>query len=174
MKSASVPFLLCFFAVQTVLAVWLSTAIAVAQSTAPVSPAGQGAAAVDPNDKIAQEIADTTMSPFCPGRTISACPSGQAWELRKQILRWLNEGQSPEAVRQQLLTLYGEDVRGTPRPSAFGKLGWLMPGIFVLLGVVAIGIALKRQKTPRMTADPSAVDDSVRERIENELKRRSL
>jgi cytochrome c-type biogenesis protein CcmH/NrfF len=94
-------------------------------------------------EKITQEISETAMSPFCPGRTISSCPSGQARELRQQITSWLSQGYSRKAVMNQLLNIYGEDVRGMPRKEGFGIMAWIVPALFVLLSVLFVVLLLK-------------------------------
>ena len=56
---------------------------------------------------ITQEISDNVMSPFCPGLTLSACPSPQAKDLRLEIKSLLENGYSKEAVINQLKITYG-------------------------------------------------------------------
>ncbi len=122
-------------------------------------------------DKLAQEISETTMSPFCPGRTISSCPSPQARELRGQIHTWLNSGYSPDAVRNQLFTIYGEDVRGTPESEGFGLVGWFAPAVFVILSLAIIFRKLGRMK--RKTEEHlSTPDAAVEARVAAALKER--
>src|SRR5690606_7766162 len=43
----------------------------------------------DEQSRRAAEIYKTTMSPFCPGRTIDACPSPYATEWRDDIRQWV-------------------------------------------------------------------------------------
>ncbi len=100
-------------------------------------------------EQLAQEISETTMSPFCPGRTLSACPSGQARELRLKVITWLNEGSTPDEVRTQLLALYGDEVRGTPRTEGFGIMAWLVPAFVIMLTFLLILYALRNLKAQR-------------------------
>ncbi|MCH7874541.1 MAG: hypothetical protein IH965_04505 [Gemmatimonadetes bacterium] len=52
----------------------------------PAALAGQYSAEVE---TAASKIFHTTMSPFCPGRTLTTCPSSQAAELKDEIRRRL-------------------------------------------------------------------------------------
>jgi cytochrome c-type biogenesis protein CcmH/NrfF len=122
-------------------------------------------------EQTAQEISESMMSPFCPGRTISSCPSPQARELRAQILEWLQSGYSPEAVRKQLLVIYGGDIKGEPDKAGFGLVGWLMPSIFVLLAFAVVFFKLRRMKYPP-SAKPQTADAEARRKVELELKKR--
>ncbi|MCB0322046.1 MAG: cytochrome c-type biogenesis protein CcmH [Bdellovibrionales bacterium] len=138
---------------------------------------GGGSVAIDPKTEhelelIAQEISEETMSPFCPGRTISACPSSQARELRLQILRWLREGYSPLAVRNQLVTIYGDDVIGAPPHDGFGWVAWLAPAVFVVVCLGLIGIALKRLRRPTEPRPEPVVSPQMQERVTRALEER--
>ncbi len=120
-----------------------------------------------------QTISDSIMSPFCPGRTLSACPSGQAKDLRTEIGGWLNQGYTEDAVYNLLRTRYGESVTGVPEGSGFGLLGWVAPGLFLLFALL---IVMRKLRSMRgATEQPLAVLDHVgHSRVEAELKQRLL
>ena len=123
-------------------------------------------------DRLAQELRETSMSPFCPGRTISSCPSSEARDLRHQIRTWLEQGYTPDAVRNQLLVIYGEDVRGTPQGEGFGIVGWVAPAVFVLLSVALVLIKLRRMKRDQPLSNAS-VDPALERRVQDALKQRA-
>lgn len=123
-------------------------------------------------EEITQEISDTTMSPFCPGRTLSACPSDQARQLRIQIMEWLKQGYTPEAVRNNLLMRYGGDVRGTPKPEGFGLMAWIMPVIFVLVCFLLVAFLLRRVRKQEESHDPAELSEAMKSRISDELENR--
>jgi len=134
-------------------------------------------AEIPPPDKLeleAQAISETSMSPFCPGRTISSCPSPQARELRGQIHTWLQQGYSPEAVKNQLLLIYGEDVRGTPQTEGFGIVGWTMPAVFVILSLALVFIKLRKMKPSDEHYSDAVVDAESERRVEDALRRRAM
>lgn len=97
----------------------------------------------------AREIFETVLSPYCPGRTISNCPSPQADELRDNIRLQLAGGESPEEVKENLYTVFGDELRTIPRASGFGLLAWVVPGVAFVLGAWAIMVWIHRTKTLR-------------------------
>ena len=78
------------------------------------------------------------MSPYCPGMTISACPSPRARDLRVQIKNWFEQGYSKKAVKNQLKIAYGKDIYGMPDTKGFGLLAWALPMLFILVGLFLI------------------------------------
>ena len=118
-------------------------------------------------DSDLQYISDNTMSPYCPGLTLSSCPSPQATELRGEIRALLVAGYSVEAVQNQLKMRFGSTVAGVP----LGSLIWIIPGIFVLLGGLFIVLFLRRTSTNDFDQTPSLAIDA---RVEEELRRRLL
>jgi hypothetical protein len=74
------------------------------------------------------------MSPFCPGRTVSACPNAGPW--REDIRKWVIEGVDAEEIKRRLSERVPEhNLMGVPK----NRLGWVLP---VGLGVAAIGILI--------------------------------
>ena len=122
-------------------------------------------------EKLTQEFSESTMSPYCPGRTISACPSIQARELREQIYTWFSSGYSKKAVLNQLLAIYGDEVRGVPDSNGFGKMAWLIPVFFVLLGISLLCFYLNKSiNTAKVTAERvKTLDESMLKKINSEL-----
>jgi cytochrome c-type biogenesis protein CcmH/NrfF len=68
----------------------------------------------------AYAIAHELMSPFCPGRTLAACPSPQADQLRQWILFQAAAGQSEAEVEEMLYERFGDVLRSTPKAEG----GW--------------------------------------------------
>jgi len=89
-----------------------------------------------PGEKLSTEISTTIMSPYCPGRTLSACPSTKALELRKKIKSRALKGEGKEQILAWLQQTYGESVLAAPRAGIAKVLAWTVPFIFVLLGLL--------------------------------------
>mgnify|MGYP000511708686 CR=1 FL=1 len=115
---------------------FIQIAILVQTSNAQETPAGKIVPPTDVSisqsesqllDVRTQAISDSVMSPYCPGRTLSACPSDQARILRSKIFGWLKDGTSDEAVYSQLKSLFGQEIEGAPEAKGFGLVGWVMP-----------------------------------------------
>lgn len=97
-------------------------------------------------NKLTQEIGEETMSPFCPGRTLQACPSEDARQLKLQVTSLLSLGYSKDAVKRKLLTMYGENISGLPANNSFKDIAWLSPALFGLIGLVIVYFGLRIMK----------------------------
>jgi cytochrome c-type biogenesis protein CcmH len=120
----------------------------------------------------ARIIFETVMSPYCPGRTISNCPSPQADELRVVIKEKLASGQTADDVKEELYSTFGDDLRTVPRARGFGLLAWVVPGIGFLAGGWAIVVWMGRTRRPRTLASESVgmdLDPATQARLDAEL-----
>jgi cytochrome c-type biogenesis protein CcmH len=94
----------------------------------------------------AKHLYGTVMSPFCPGRLLSDCPSEQASLLKETILEDLKKGSSEEAILAELESKYGSEIRAMPTGSGMGLVAWIVPPLF-FVGVLGAGaIWLGRRK----------------------------
>ncbi|UCF40668.1 MAG: cytochrome c-type biogenesis protein CcmH [Gemmatimonadota bacterium] len=123
-------------------------------------------------DTKAHELYDRIMSPFCPGRTLANCPSPQAATMREGVRRQLAAGMSDDEILDSIYAIYGEVVLGAPRAEGFGILAWVMPGVFLLLGVALLVAWLRsterRAATQGSTLQPE-LDSEEQARLEAEL-----
>lgn len=107
----------------------------------------------------AAEISKTTMSPFCPGRTVDACPSPNATAWREDIRRWVAEGLSTEEIRHRLKERADQDLSGAPSTA----LDAVLPVLATVLSLVLLGLLLRLLvKTP---ASPNSAASSGRETL---------
>ena len=106
-------------------------------ASAPASTAASTAASTLPPEEIerqAESIARSIMSPFCPGRTVSACPVADPW--RDDIRRWVAEGVDALEIKRRLAERVPEhNLGGAPK----NRLGWVLP---VGLGIGAFGLLI--------------------------------
>ena len=122
----------------------------------------------------ASSIARQTMSPFCPGRTLSDCPSEFATEWRSDIREMVAQGLSAEEIQSILEKRAGGNLSGIPNressyvlPIAFSlAAGLVLYFVFALLRRPERTTATKKvdKDSPKSTA---AVGD---ERLEAELE----
>lgn len=93
------------------------------------------------------EMWSELMSPFCPGRSLSDCPSGQADQLRAWIVDQEREGRDRPGVEDELIAKYGETILSAPRARGFGAAAYWIPVLAFVLGGGAVAWFLRRQGT---------------------------
>lgn len=135
----------------------------------------------------AESIYATIMSPYCPGRTLSACPSEDARNLRTEIFDRLSRGEQPAQVRAELVSRFGESVFGFPITGNMGQAVWWIPALFFIIGGLAVVLLVRAMLKRAPTNDRngpevgvvgnsatgnSAVGNDYSARVEEELQRR--
>jgi cytochrome c-type biogenesis protein CcmH len=121
----------------------------------------------------AQEVFTRVMSPYCPGRTLAACPSGAAIDLRQQIIKDISAGVSPADVEAALYRKFGDDIRGEPKTDGLGLMAWVLPVVFAVS--LAAGLAswlhrhVRRDASELSPAPESSRD--LNDRLDEELSR---
>lgn len=124
-------------------------------------------------DDLANRIAGEVMSPFCPGVTLENCPSNAAVALRARIVSWAEMGWSKDRIMDRLVDEYGPTIRAIPPKSGSGLWAWLAPALVLLLGGGLAGVLARRwTRGPRepAPADPTALPDDLKSRIDGELR----
>lgn len=118
---------------------------------------------------------NSMMSPYCPGRSLLDCPSGQATELREWIAEQEKLGRRREDVEAQLYEQFGDVILQAPKASGFGLAAYVTPVIGIAVGALVLVIFLRRQAA-RTQAAPApvatVVDPELDRRIDEEMSRR--
>ncbi len=117
----------------------------------------------------AHAFARSIMSPFCPGRTLTDCPSPDAAALREEIRQLLRAGVSEEAIRSELENRFGGAVVAEPR----GVWARIIPLSILGAGLVALVVVLRNLSARRPAPDASASSDLARE-LDADLDSRGL
>jgi cytochrome c-type biogenesis protein CcmH/NrfF len=133
-------------------ALWVVTATAASGQGLADDASGSGASGPP---AWAYQMAHDLMSPFCPGRTLAACPSPQADQLRQWILFQAAAGQSQEELEATLFERFGDVLLSAPKAEGgWGISAYAIPiGGFLLGGplvaFVIFRMARGRGATPR-------------------------
>jgi cytochrome c-type biogenesis protein CcmH len=144
--------------------------LAVAALLAGALAAAPAAAAEPP---YALELYNGLMSPYCPGRTLMDCPSGQAAELRDWIAAQEQAGRSRQEVEDELYAKYGDVILQAPRAEGFGLAAYVLPVVAFLLGGGIVWVFLRRQAAGAAPAEPrprASLDPEIERRIDEELR----
>jgi cytochrome c-type biogenesis protein CcmH len=136
-------------------------------------PSTPSSAPTDEDRARAFQLSRDIMSPFCPGRTLAACPSGAAADLRSEIAGRLAAGESRAAILDWLQARYGDVVRGAPRTAGIGLAMWIAPagiGGLILAALLASARGRAPERTPVEPPNPTAGgENALLERLDDEL-----
>lgn len=89
-------------------------------------------------ERAATALFSEIMSPYCPGMTLTTCPSPQAAVMKDSIRRVLSEGETPDGLMMGLERVFGPEIRAKPPARGMGLVAWVGP--FALLGIGGIGL----------------------------------
>jgi len=119
----------------------------------------------------AYDLAADLMSPFCPGRTLAACPSPDAAELIQWIATQEAAGASREEVLAVLVERHGEAILGAPPARGITLWAYVFPVLgFLAFGVVAVFV-LRRVVSPRSPgSSPAAAPSPVERGLEGSAR----
>ena len=150
-------------------------AFALVLAIALIGPAAGSARAADDAKPWHYDVWNSTMSPFCPGRALIDCPSGQAAELRDWIVEQEKAGRSREEVEAELYDRFGDVILQAPKATGFGLAAYVIPVVGVALGALVLVIFLRRQAASARRAPAPvtmAPDPELDRLIDEEMSRR--
>ena len=90
--------------------------------------------------------------PKCQNQNIADSDAPIAMDLREQIFRMLEEGQSNEQIVDFLVSRYGDFVLYKPPVTARTLLLWYGPAVFLGVGFVLLGVIVLRRRGKSATA----------------------
>ncbi len=127
------------------------------------------AAPVAGEESWAYGLAGDLMSPYCPGRALSECPSPNAEKLRVWILDQEKAGRSQAEVEAQLYEQFGDQLRQSPKAEGVGLVAYAIPIVVFLGGGLLVAVFLQRA---RAASDPEpATPTPTRPTADTDLER---
>jgi cytochrome c-type biogenesis protein CcmH len=146
--------------------------VAAALVAAALSPASAQSKAV--SEDTVHEVAARLRCVVCQNLSVADSPSEMAGQMRAIIRERLAAGESPDEVQRYFVQRYGEWILLSPPRHGFNLLVWLLPLVFVIAGLVVVGMLVRQwTRRPRGAAEPVAVDPAMSERIRREVERGS-
>jgi|GEM_PF-894554 cytochrome c-type biogenesis protein CcmH/NrfF len=100
---------------------------------------------------ISMQLSDEIYSPFCPGKTLSMCPSPNAAKVRRDIQRMAREGMSKDEIKQEVLNVYGEEFRIVEPPAQDNAL--LLAAILAGLAIAISAVVFLTRRRNAASAD---------------------
>lgn len=120
------------------------------------------------NEERAHALADGLKCPTCRSQSVADSDAPVSKEIRAEINRRIEEGETDEAIRAYLVGRFGTDVVLTPSASGVTGLVWVLPVVLVVAGGVALGFAFRRWRR----RSPVAVTDADRALVEQARRSR--
>ncbi|MGL5811907.1 MAG: heme lyase NrfEFG subunit NrfF [Aeromonas sp.] len=111
----------------------------------------------------AQELARSLRCPQCQNQNLVESNSPIARDLRLEVYRWVDEGQSDDQVIARMTTRFGDFVRYDPPVKASTALLWAAPLLLLLLAAYRLHRSLRPSKPPRPRLDAAAVSSDTQD-----------
>jgi cytochrome c-type biogenesis protein CcmH len=117
------------------------------------------------NAERAYELANQFACPVCQGQSIAESDVPIAREMRLEIRRRLDQGQTDNQIRQYLVSQYGENIDLRPRATGITGLVWIAPVVVFVAamgGLAAVFRKWRREESIVATDDDRAVVERAR------------
>ena len=110
-----------------------------------------------------RDLVEELRCPKCQNQNIADSNAPIAMDLRAQIYRMLEEGQSNEQIIEFLVSRYGDFVLYKPPVTARTLLLWYGPAAFLVGGFVLLGVIVLRRRGKQSAASSGlSVDEQQR------------
>jgi len=129
------------------------------------------------------DVANSIMSPVCPGKLLQDCPSAEGAQLRELVRRKILAGETKEQIVRYFVDVYGLEVLPSPPGEGFFLTAWLLPfaGVLSGFGVVFVLVRAWSRRHREAPAGGGAAEadtpgsaagggDPLEQRLRRELK----
>lgn len=110
------------------------------------------AGADDPGARTSEErargIAETIKCPMCSGQSVADSNAPSAKNIRTEIVRRIEAGQTDDEIRDGIADTYGDDLLLTPPRSGVGGLVWFLPVALFVAAVGGLAAAFRHWRSP--------------------------
>ncbi|MFA7552862.1 MAG: cytochrome c-type biogenesis protein [Spongiibacteraceae bacterium] len=107
--------------------------------------------------------------PKCQNQNLEGSNSPIAKDLRRELYRMLEDGQSDQQIVDYMVNRYGDFILYRPRFNPETALLWMAPGVFLILGMGMAVMVYRRQKKPAFADDKQELNVSERKQLEQLL-----
>ena len=114
------------------------------------------------NDDRAHAIADGLKCPTCRSQSVADSDAPVSKEIRADIVRRIEAGETDAEIRAYLIDRFGEDIVLNPPASGVSGLVWVLPVVALVGATAGLVVAFRRWKDREVV---SATEDD-RELVE--------
>ncbi|WP_395763749.1 cytochrome c-type biogenesis protein [Stutzerimonas balearica] len=110
--------------------------------------------------------------PKCQNQNIADSNAPIAMDLRKEIFRMLEEGQSNDQIIDYLVARYGDFVRYRPPVTKTTLLLWYGPAALLILGLGVLALIIVRRRRVDSTPAAQTLTEAERQRLASLLDKK--
>ena len=110
--------------------------------------------------------------PKCQNQNIADSNAPIAMDLRKEIFRMLEEGQSNDQIIDYLVARYGDFVRYRPPVTKTTLLLWYGPAALLILGLGVLAFIIVRRRRVDSTPAAQTLTEAERQRLASLLDKK--
>jgi cytochrome c-type biogenesis protein CcmH len=118
------------------------------------------------NEERSHALADGLKCPTCRSQSVADSDAPVSKEIRAEITRRIEGGQTDAEIRAYLTGRFGEDVVLTPSATGVTGLVWVLPVVLLVAGAAGLFVAFRRWRERPLVA----VTDADRELVERVRK----
>ncbi|MSP41677.1 MAG: cytochrome c-type biogenesis protein CcmH, partial [Deltaproteobacteria bacterium] len=103
-----------------------------------------------------REIATELRCVVCQNLSVADSPSEMAQQMRAIVREQVQAGKSAEQIKEFFVSKYGEWVLLKPKTTGFSALLWILPYVFLALGIIAALWFVRRWSSKKKSTAESA------------------
>jgi cytochrome c-type biogenesis protein CcmH len=105
------------------------------------------------NNATGSDLAGQFACPVCQGQSIAESDIPIAREIRTEIGKRLDQGQTDSQIREYLVAQYGENIDYKPRATGVAGLVWIIPVVVSVAALAGLAAVFRRwQREERLVA----------------------
>lgn len=110
------------------------------------------------NEDRVRSLSEDFACPTCDGQSVAESNAVVAQEIRREIRRQVDDGQTDEHITDALVASYDESIDLRPRSGGVVGLIWILPVVVMVFGFAALASVFRRW---RLTEAQSASAEDV-------------
>ncbi len=95
----------------------------------------------------ARSLAESIKCPTCDGQSVADSNAPAARNIRTEVARRIEVGETDDEIRDYIGGLFGEDLLLTPPRTGVAGLVWFLPVAMLVLAVGGLAAAFRRWRT---------------------------
>ena len=123
----------------------------------------------DDLEEQARRIAAELRCPVCQNLSVGDSPSEMAQQMRALIREQLNEGKSPQQIKDYFTSKYGEWILLSPTTEGFNLLVWILPFIALTGGIFLVVLVARRWVQRKSGYRQGEVDPALIQRVQQDI-----